>query len=266
MPSLLDRLERQFYQWSIPGLIRYLALLFVGVFLLTAMNPEFATTLDFNWPKIQEGEWWRLATFIFAPQIGSLNALSILFLICGTMLMFSFSDGLEQQWGVFRTNLYVAWGLLSTLIANILFATILGIHFGMSGVYLGASILFAFATYNPKYSIMLFMVVPCPIWIIAACIGVLMLFQAIASPLHGVFVAACISNYLLVSLPMLLSGAKNRSATSARRKKFKAHSKASNEAFHTCSVCGANDITHPHKTFRVGKDGKDYCCDHLPDA
>lgn len=265
MPSLLDKLERNFSQWTVPGLIRYLALLFVGVFLLTAVNPEFATTLDFNWPKIKGGEWWRLVTFVFAPKVGSLNVISILLLLFGTMLMFSFSDGLEEQWGVFRTNLFVVWGFLSTMLANILFSALWDINFGMSGVYLGASILFAFATYNPKFTIMLFMVIPCPIWIIAALIAAPMILNAMASPIHGLFVAACISNYLIVAIPMFLSRLKNHSSTATRRKKFNANTKATGEAFHTCHICGVNDITHPEKSFRVGKDGNDYCSDHLPE-
>jgi hypothetical protein len=261
---MLNQLERQFGSWAIPGLIRYLALLFVGVFLLTAINPAFSETLDFNWPKIQEGEWWRLLSFIFAPQIGSLNAFAVLFMIFGTLLMFSFSDGLEQQWGVFRTNLFVYWGILSTLLANLLFGAIWGAQFSNSGIYLGSSILFAFATYNPRYTLMLFMVIPCPIWIIAAFTGGLMLLGALFNPFKGLFVAICISNYLIIAIPMFLRNSKQRSSTQARRKKFKAYQKTESEAFHTCSVCGANDITHPEKSFRVGKDGEDYCEEHLP--
>ncbi|MGJ8673703.1 hypothetical protein [Rubritalea sp.] len=262
---MLNQLERQFGSWAIPGLIRYLALLFVGVFLLSAINPAFSETLDFNWTKITDGEWWRLLSFIFAPQIGSLNAFAVIFMVFGTMLMFSFSDGLEQQWGVFRANLFVYWGILSTLLANILFGAVWDTQFSLSGIYLGASILFAFATYNPKYSLMLFMVIPCPIWIIAALAGVPMLLDAISSPFHGLFVAICISNYLVIAIPMLLRNTKQRSSVKAHRKKFKAYQKDENEAFNTCHTCGANDISNPDKTFRVGKDGKDYCLEHLPD-
>ncbi|MFC5051916.1 hypothetical protein ACFPK9_15035 [Rubritalea spongiae] len=261
---MLNQLERQFGSWAIPGLIRYLALLFVGVFLLTAINPAFAETLDFDWSKITDGEWWRLLSFIFAPQIDSLSVFAVIFMIFGTMLMFSFSDGLEQQWGIFRTNLFVYWGILSAMLANILYGAVWDVQFGLSGIYLGASILFAFATYNPKYTIMVFMIIPCPIWILAALAGAPMLLSAITSPFHGLFVAICISNYLIIAIPMLLRSSKHRSSTKARRKKFKAYQTSDNQPFHTCHVCGANDISNPEKTFRVGKDGNDYCEEHLP--
>ncbi|MFC4994221.1 hypothetical protein [Rubritalea tangerina] len=266
MASLLDKLERQFIQWTIPGLIRYLAILFVGVFLLTAVKPEFAATLDFNYAKIQDGEYWRLLTFIFAPQIGSFStAFAVIFLIFGTMLMFAFSDGLEQQWGVFRTNLFVYWGIASTLAANLIYAIAFETHFPMSGIYLGVSILFAFATYNPRFPLMLMLVIPCPIWVIAALAALPMLYNAIMYPFHGMFVALCISNYLIIAIPMLLTSSVRKTGNHQRRKRFTRQFSNKQEAFHTCHACGANDITHPDKEFRVGKDGHDYCSDHLPE-
>ena len=264
MNTLLDQLERKFSRWSIPGLIRYLAILFVGVFLLTAFNPAFAETLDFNYPKIQAGEWWRLFTFIFASQVGSFNWLSILFLFFGTMLMFMFSDGLEQQWGVFRTNLFVYWGIISTLCANLLFAIVFKQPSSMSGIYLASSILFAFATYNPRYTLMLMMFIPCPIWVIAAITGGLMVLGSLGSPLTFLFLAICISNYLFVAIPLFIAHSKNRSSTHTRRKRHASQFSSKREAFHTCHTCGANDITHPDTEFRVAPDGNDYCSDHLP--
>ncbi len=261
---MLNRLERQCINWTIPGLIRYLALLFVGVFLLTAINPAFAETLDFNYEKVQNGEYWRLLTFIFAPQIGSLSLIAVLFLVFGTMLMFVFSDGLEEQWGAFRANLFVYWGILSTLTANLLFASAFGLHYGMSGIYLGASILFAFATYNPRYTIMLFMVLPCPIWIIASLTGAGLILSNLRNPYQTLFVLICISNYLVVAIPMLITNSKRRGSARIRRRKFSREFSDKQEAFHTCSTCGANDITHPDKEFRVAKDGNDYCEEHLP--
>ena len=264
MNTLLDQLERKFSQWSVPSLIRYLAILFVGVFLLTAFNPAFADTLDFNYPKILAGEWWRLLTFIFASQIGSFSPFSILFLFFGTMLMFMFSDGLEQQWGVFRANLFVYWGILSTLGANLLFARVFKQHFSMSGIYLASSILFAFATYNPRHTLMLMMFIPCPIWVIAAISGGFMLLGSLGNPLRLLFLAICISNYLFIAIPLLVAHSKNRTSTHIHRKRHTRQFSSTREAFHTCHTCGANDVTHPEAEFRVAPDGNDYCADHLP--
>lgn len=264
MNTLLDQLERKFHQWAIPGLIRYLAILFVGVFLLTALNPLFAETLDFDYPKILSGEWWRLFTFVFASQVGSFDPIQIVFLFFGTMLMFSFSDGLEQQWGVFRTNLFVYWGILSTLCANLLLAMVFKQHHSMSGIYLASSIFFAFATYNPRYSLMLFLVIPCKIWLLAALTGGLMLVGSLGHPLSLLFMLVCISNYLVVAVPMFIRHSKNRGSTHMRRKRFGREFSNKQEAFHTCHTCGANDVTHPNSEFRVAPDGNDYCSDHLP--
>lgn len=265
MNTLINNLERKFDHWAIPGIIRYLAILFVGVFLMSAFNPDFPATLDFNYPKIIDGEWWRLVTFIFAPQIGSFNPIMLLFLVFGTMLLFSFSDALEEQWGCFRTNLFVLWGFLGTLTANLVYAHFFQTHFGMSGIYLGASILFAFATYNPKFKLMIMMVIPCPIWVIALITGAPILLGMLTNPFHGAYAALCLSNYLVFAAPMLIKGTKNRNATQFRRKKFSREFSNKREAFHTCHNCGANDITHPEEEFRVGSDGNDYCSKHLGD-
>lgn len=264
MNAFLNTLERKFDSWTIPGIIRYLAILFVGVFLMSAFNPDFSATLDFNYPKILDGEWWRLVTFVFAPQVGSFSPIMLLFLVFGTLLMFSFSDALEEQWGCFRTNLFVLWGFLGTLAANLIYAHFYHAQFGMSGIYLAVSILFAFATYNPKYKLMIMMIIPCPIWVIAMLTGVPMLIGMLTNPFHGAYVALCLSNYLVVAIPMFIKGAKNRGATKSRRKKFSREFSNKRVAFHTCCTCGANDITHPDEEFRVGNDGNDYCSEHLP--
>jgi hypothetical protein len=264
MNTLLDQLERKFSQWAIPGLIRYLTILFVGVFLLTALNPAFADTLDFDYPKILDGEWWRLLTFIFASHVGSFDWLSILFLFFGTMLLFIFGDGLEQQWGVFRTNLFVYWGIISALAANLLLAIVFKQPSSMSAIYLISSIFFAFATYNPRYTLMLMLIIPCPIWVLAALSGGLMVLGTLGSLLSFLFLVICLSNYLFVAIPMFISHLKNRSSTQVRRKLHSRQFSNKQEAFHTCHSCGANEITHPDAEFRVSQDGNDYCTDHLP--
>lgn len=262
---MLDKLERIFGSWAIPGIIRYLAILFVGVFLMSAYRPAFGEALDFDYPKIVSGEWWRCITFIFASSTGSFNFLSLLFLVFGTLLLFTFSDGLEEQWGVFRTNLFVLWGFMSTLLANWVFAYFLHSSVPMSGVYLGLSIFFAFATFHPKFTLRVLFFIPCPIWVIAVITGVLMLLlPLIGNPLYGGFVLICISNYLVVAIPRLLGSAKQRSQTQMRRQRFENQFSESRKPFHICHVCGANDVDNPEKDFRVGKDGRDYCTDHLP--
>ncbi|WP_018969070.1 hypothetical protein [Rubritalea marina] len=263
--SFLNRLERNWSQWAIPGLIRYLAILFVGVFLASALRPNFNAALDFNFVKIAEGEYWRLITFIFAPQVGSFNGFTLLFLFFGTMLLFSFSDALEAQWGSFRTNLYIFGGYLCTLAFNLLYVWLFNAQFGFTGVYLAASILFAFALYYPKFTINLFLVIPCPIWIIAAITGAMMLLSKLSSPLLLLHALGCLGNFVAVTTYFLVQRSKQGASSSMRKRKFARQFKeSSDEAFHRCHVCGATDVSHPEREFRVAADGNDYCDEHLP--
>lgn len=266
MDRFLNFFERKFGNWAIPGLIRYLAIIFFTTSLLGLVKPGLFSALDFDYAKILEGEYWRVLSFILAPQATGGSPMMVVFMFFGMMLLFIFSDSLEYQWGVFRTNLYVLWGYLSTVIANFVMAIIFEASYPMSGLYLGASILFAFATYNPRFTIMLFFVIPCPIWVIAALTGFFMGMSCFGSIEQAIFTVLCLSNYLLVAVPMRFGQARGERSSLRRRRKFQTLSRdREREPFHSCHSCGANDISHPEKEFRVSKDGNDYCVDHLPE-
>ncbi len=261
---LLNSLERRFGSWAVSGLIRYMAVAFFGVYLLGSVIPNLGSTLNFDWERILAGEIWRPFTFILASQVGSMNPIGILFAFFGMMIMFMFSDGLEEQWGVFRTNLYVLWGWFSALLGAVLMQLFGGQTPPMPGIYLGMSIFFAFSTYNPRCTIMLFLVIPVHIWILAVITGALLI---VSLPAHGVgalFILFSLSNYLLVAVPMRIGQSKQQRSGIRRRKQFATSGIPETQAFNTCAVCGATEHSHPDTDFRVGEDGNDYCLEHLP--
>ncbi len=144
MESFLNRLEQRFGGLAMPGLIRYLAVIFFITYLAGAFRPEAGQLMDFDWEKIKEGELWRLVTFAFAPYAGSgFGLFGLLFAFFGMLLSFIFSDGLEEVWGVFRTNLFILWGYLSALLGVGLCQWFFGLSVPGSGVFLGMSVLFA---------------------------------------------------------------------------------------------------------------------------
>lgn len=262
MSKFLDHLERKFGNWAIPGLIKYLAILFVGVFLLSSLRPTFVESLDFDYQKIQSGEFWRIFTFILAPKAVGFSPMAAIFMVFATIFTFIFSDALEQTWGVFRTNLYIIWGFFSALVANFIFAIYFSANVPLSGTYLALSIMFAFATVNPRFTLLLFFIIPCQIWILAAIIGALTLLSNLSSPPHLLFVLTCLSNYLFFAFPTLFKNTKNSTSARIRRKKYAVNTST---PFHICSNCGANDQSNPDKEFRVSsKDGNTYCTEHLP--
>jgi hypothetical protein len=262
--KILNSLERRFGSWAVPGLIRYLAIGFFGAYLLGGVLPNLGAVLSFDLERILAGEVWRVFTFIISSSTGPISMIGVLFSFFGMMLMFLFSDGLEQQWGVFRTNLYVVGGWAMAFLAAVLMSVLGGPYDTIPGSYLAMSIFFAFATYNPRFTIMLLMVIPTPIWVLAVISGVMVVLSLFGGTLQAIYILLCLSNYLVVAIPMRLSSLRQQRSVSSRRQRYAEASQSETEAFNTCAVCGATEITHPDKEFRVGADGKDYCLEHLP--
>ena len=248
-----------------------MAIFFAGVFLLSGMFPHLGMMMDFDLEKIKRGEVWRVFTFIFAPHAGGFSAFGLLFAFFAMMLSFMFSDGLEQQWGVFRTNLYVVAGYLVTVIAALILGFTLGFSPVVPGIYLGLSVFFAFATYHPKFSLMLFFVLPVQIWIMATIVGVFTMLGVLSSFAYGqfasgIFTLLALSNYIVVALCLRFSPERRELASMKRKNSSRlvTPSQSSSDVFHKCSVCGATDVSHPDDDFRTGHDGEDYCEEHLP--
>ena len=67
-PTLLDRMERRFDRFALPGLLRVIANFQVICFLLIYANPGFASQLMLTPAAWTEGEIWRFFTFCFIPN------------------------------------------------------------------------------------------------------------------------------------------------------------------------------------------------------
>ena len=53
-----------------------------------------------------EGQWWRVATFVFEPSYIGTGLLSLVFLVFGWWLFYFMGSTLEGYWGAFRYNLF----------------------------------------------------------------------------------------------------------------------------------------------------------------
>ena len=71
--------------------------------------------LIFDHERLLAGEVWRAFSFLFFPAGAGTSATSLLFAFFGTMLLITFGDGLEAEWGSFRTSLYVYLGWATCL-------------------------------------------------------------------------------------------------------------------------------------------------------
>src|SRR5215210_1933003 len=142
--SVLDKLERRLGFIAIPGLLRYVAALTALVFILYKIDPRYLALIDLDIDAVRQGQVWRLITYLFVPQLGSLipapdwinAAFAVLFLIW-------VGDRLEEAWGPFRLTLFVLIGMIGTTVAAVFF----GERF--SNVMLYSSLFFAFARFYP---------------------------------------------------------------------------------------------------------------------
>jgi hypothetical protein len=251
--TILDRLERHLSRLAIPGLIRYVVAFNALVFLLGALNPGYLDVLQLDRSEILKGEVWRLATWIFIPNITTFPW--VLLYLWATWWI---GDLLEGEWGTFRLNAYYFLGMILCIICAFIF----GSSFG--NVLLNLSLFLALATLLPNMEILVFFILPLKFkWAaIIALLGPLLILATGPLPAK-IMVLVCLGNYLLFFGPHFIREARQKRTVSVRRAKFEAN-KATNDTLHRCHSCGITEITHPDADFRVANDGHEYCTDHLP--
>lgn len=163
-PRWLDKLERRFGAFSIPGLAAFLAAMSAAVGLLSLIRPDFPSQLHLDPDLLREGEVWRAVTFLFIPpQTGPL------WLFFWILFMYAAMRHLEAAWGDFKFTFYWACGAAATTLAALASGLIL------SNVQLNMSLYLAFARLNPDYEVLLFFFFPVKMkylarfaWVLAA--------------------------------------------------------------------------------------------------
>src|SRR3954470_13845743 len=70
--SAMDKLERRLGFIAVPGLLRYVAALTALVFILYKIDARYLTLINLDVNAVLHGQVWRLITYIFIPQLGSL--------------------------------------------------------------------------------------------------------------------------------------------------------------------------------------------------
>ena len=234
--------------------------------------PEYGLWLDFNPEKIFDGEVWRLFSFVFFPRTNS-----ILFIIIAVMFLWFISDSLENAWGAFRVNFYVAATIFCLAIASLnpLLAQYVNVEIatgGMAEIWAYSQVLnmvfysavfLAFASEFPEQVINLFLVIPIKVKWLGIANGVLLLLILFSGFAFLIGVPGMLP-FLLVFVPRFFSEMRNRSSAAVRRQRFQAAAgDDKSDAFHTCHSCGITDKADPELEFRVAADGEEYCADCL---
>lgn len=261
--ALLDKLERRIGWIAIPGLLRYVAILSALVFVLYKMDASYLRLIDLDSFAVLRGQVWRLVTYIFVPQLGSLLPLpdwvNAAFYV---LFLWWIGNGLEGAWGPFRLTLFFLLGMIGTTIAAFFFGA------AFSNIMLTTSLFFAFARFFPDIVIYFAYVLPLKVKWIAWGTAAYLLFQFLfaAMDYRAAFIAA-MANYLLFFGPEIYRSAVHRKDVSERRRRFELESRdAEAEPLHKCATCGATELTDSNLEFRVSRDGEEYCLAHLPSA
>ena len=159
----IDRLERRARRLAVPNLMFFISGGMLLVYLLSLLFPHLTGLLSLDRAALFRGQVWRLLTFLFVPPTTS--PLWILFQLYFNCLL---GRGLEQQWGVFRFNLYYLCGMVGAILAALLTG------YGTNN-YLNLSLFFAFAAFYPDYRLLIFFILPVEIKYLAILDGVLYL-------------------------------------------------------------------------------------------
>lgn len=256
----LDKLERKYGNYGLEGLMRYISLLMLSVFILNKSNLLPYYKLYLNIGAIMHGEVWRIFTFLLIPQSSN-----ILFLIFELSILVMCADGLEAEWGTFKLTVYYFCGA----IANILMACIVPeIQLGSNYIYL--SLFLGFATLYPDYEILIFFILPVKMKYIAFLSGAWIIYVIALSPIYmKIAMALSVGNYILFFWKEAFNTMKRNYRQKSRQKKYAEAFQTEVKAKNECSICHRTEITNPELDFRYctckkcGPDGRAFCMEHL---
>ena len=196
-----------------PGLgIPNLALYLVGGqalgFILTLLEPRAWPLLILDPSLVLKGELWRLVSFLALPI--SMSPLWMAFVL---YFLYFIVNGIEQEWGEFRTTLYALVAVLLTIAFSFAFEMqIANIAHFESTLFLAA------ATIAPEYQILLFFVIPVKMkWLAWLTAAYILWALVVGTGLSRLYLLAMYGNYLLFFGPYF-SG---RLRAFYRREKFK---------------------------------------------
>lgn len=206
-PKWIDWLDRRMPGFGIPNLALYLIGAQACGFLLLLANPNAILLLILDPSLVLKGEVWRLVTFLAVPLTSDL-----LWMVFALYFLYFIVNGIEAEWGEFRTTLYVLVAILLTIVFSFTFQTPI-----YSTTKLGSTLFLAAATIAPEYQILLFFVIPVKMkWLAWLSVAYIVYSLIVGSMLSRLYLLTMYANYLLFFGPYFVG----RLRAFYRRKKF----------------------------------------------
>jgi len=252
--SLLSRLESRFGRWAIPNVT---VIIIAGQVLLYFLQITRAgqggelTKIHLLPGAVLQGEVWRLFTFLFTPP-GERTILVVFY----WMLMYMFGNGLEQQWGTFRYNLFLFIGYLASVVATFI-AYAFGHNTLASNAFLYGSIFLAFARLFPDFTLRVAFILPIKVKWLALLMWIGYGYNLLRGDwMERMLIIASVFNYLL-----FLGGEHLREWKQGHRQRsFQAKTLATKQIQHQCLVCGLDSKMSPKTLFRYCSKCDGQCC------
>lgn len=279
MDNWLNKLERKYGAYAIPGLTKIIICTYLIGYLLQFAGLD--SFISFSPFLIMRGQVWRLISWVLMPpsEFGLFTLIMLLF-------YYSIGNDLEKTWGDFRYNFYIFSGIIFTIIGGFA-AYFLGLKFGFQDVlyipsfvstyYINMSIFFAFAASYPNMTIMFYFIIPLRIKWIAIFYG---LFVARDFFIHSwcgrIVIIASLLNFLAFYLMTKNTFSINPHQVKRRRAfRKEVFQNSMGRAYkdshgviskHKCAVCGRTELDDPSLEFRFCSKcngNYEYCQDHL---
>ncbi len=254
--SFLDKLEKRFGFLAIRGLTNYIVVGQALTFLMVAISPpetaaRIVDLMQYRLVSFLGGNFWNPISFILIPK-----TFSLIWIFFSLMILHMMGSALEEHWGAFRYNLYLLIGIVCVVFAGVVFP-----YHAFTSYFLLTSIFLAFAYLHPEIELNIFFVLPVKMKWLGWFTFVLALFFVLKEgPATKLEFVASLINFPIFFGAEIIRGFRSKNRVRGMKAQKK---KLESEPFHTCSICGATDISHPEREFRYRKDGA-VCSECVP--
>ena len=249
----ISTLEKRFGSWAIPNLSLYIiAIQLIGVALLMGNYIDYQDLFLHGSSVMHRGQWWRLVSFMMIPK-----TLSPIWLFFSCYIFYLMGNALEQQWGVFRFNLFILCGYLLTIAMAFINPGAVIINY-----YFLGCVFLAFATLFPNFEFRLFFILPVKVkWLGWLTAGIYILTLLSGDAGSRLSIVAAFINYLLFFGRDFFRNVK----AGHRRKTFATErAVADAQPRHVCESCGITDKSDDLMSFRYCSTcGKCFCEEHI---
>lgn len=251
--NFIDRLEKRFDRFSITNLTYILIGGQALSFMLIQFYPAYAGIFSLQGNLILQGQWWRVLTFLFYPI-----SRDLFFAVFVWYIFYLYGTVLEKRWGFFRYLMYILISYIATIVLAFIFP-----YTPLSNGYIYASLFLAFAHLYPDFQLLIFFILPVKVKWLAMLVWIGIIGSLLLGPFSTkILTIGSISNFLI------FFGSDIWIVTLRRLRHLPVGSKyiVKEKAYHTCVVCGDNEVDNPKMQIRYCNKcvpSLCYCGDHI---